>query len=308
MNIINSKNAGAVALKDALQYINNIPQNALEQLVNPKVSPYYGFVDVEISGVPSFTMFSNNDDFVAQAYFWRGIDAYESTSLKLWTALARRSVSIFDIGAYSGVYSLAASKASPKSKIYAVEALDRVYSRLLINKAANSAANINCFNFAVSDNDSEIDLLIYSGQDILVSGSSTVPDVCTRAPHESKRVRSVTLDSFIESNAIPGVGLIKIDAEGAEHLIMKGARKAIGRYLPDIICELLPAAKTDDVISFFSSLGYKYYKISESSMKLVQHLTPPVSVGSSDYNTFISVKSSSELLSLLPGFEIIELN
>lgn len=308
MNVINSRNAGAIALKGALQYINDLPQNVLEQLASPKASPYYGFVDVDISGVPSFTMFSNNDDFVAQAYFWRGMDAYEGTSLKLWTALARRSASIFDIGAYSGVYSLAASKASPKSKIYAIEALDRVYSRLLINKAANSAANINCFNFAVSDCDSEIDLLIYSGQDILVSGSSTVPEACARAPHESKRVRSLTLDSFIESNAISGVGLMKIDAEGAEHLIMKGARNVISTHLPDIICELLPAAKTDDIIVFFNSLGYKYYKISESSMKLVQHMSPPVSVDPPDYNTFISVKNGGELMSLLPGLEVIELN
>jgi FkbM family methyltransferase len=306
MNVINAKNAGALALKDALQYMHGVPQSVLEQLISSKTLPWYGFVDVDISGVLPFTMFSNNDDFVAQAYFWKGTDAYESTSLKLWSTLAKKSASIIDIGAYSGVYSLAASKASPKSKIYAIEALDRVYSRLLINKAANSAANINCFNFAVSDCDSEINLLVYSGQDILVSGSSVVPDVSDRVACESKRVKSLSLDSFVESNAISTVGLIKIDAEGAEHLILKGAQKVIKSYLPDIICELLPVAKTNDVFGFFSLLGYKYYKISESSMRLVQHVTPPVSINSTDYNTFISAKSSAELLSLLPGFEIVE--
>lgn len=305
MNVISSKNAGALALKNALQYMRDVPQSVLEQLASPKILPWYGFVDVDISGVPPFTMFSNNDDFVAQAYFWKGADAYEGTSLKLWTTLAKRSVSIIDIGAYSGVYSLAASKASPKSKIYSIEALDRVYSRLLINKAANSAANINCFNFAVSDCDSEINLLVYSGQDILVSGSSTVPDACDRIPCESKKVKSFTLDSFVESNAIPSVGLMKIDAEGAEHLILKGAQKVISSYLPDIICEILPVAKTNDIFSFFSSLGYKYYKISESSMRLVQHITPPNSLESVDYNTFISIKNSAELINLLPGFEVV---
>ncbi|KPU61406.1 methyltransferase, FkbM family domain protein [Pseudomonas fluorescens] len=308
MNVIKSKNARAIALKEAFQYVSDMPQTIFDQLASPKVSPYYGFADIEISGVPSFAMFSNNDDFVVQAYFWKGADAYESTSLKLWTALARRSASILDVGAYSGVYSLAASKASPKSKIYAIEALDRVYSRLLINKAANSAANINCFNFAVSDCDSEIELLIYSGQDVLVSGSSTVPEACDREPHESKRVKSLSLDSFIQSNAIPNVGLIKIDAEGAEHLILKGAHKTISSALPDIICELLPAAKTNEIISLFGSLGYRYYKISESTMKLVEHLIPPVSVEAPDYNTFVSAKSKGELLHLLPGFEIITMD
>ncbi|MGE8066726.1 FkbM family methyltransferase [Pseudomonas sp. NPDC089569] len=305
MNIINSKNAGALALKNALQYINDVPKNILDQLTSPKALPWYGFVDVEISGVPSFTMFSNNDDFVAQAYFWRGLDAYESTSLKLWTALARKSANIIDIGAYSGVYSLAASKASPKSKIYAIEALDRVYSRLLINKAANSSANISCFNFAVSDCNAEIDLLVYSGQDILVSGSSTVPDACARTPHETKKVRSLSLDSFVEMNGISSVGLMKIDAEGAEHLIIGGAKEVICNYLPDIICEFLPTAKADDIAVFFDSLGYKYYKIFESSMKIFQHLTPPVTIEPPDYNTFISAKSHAELLSLLPGFEVV---
>src|SRR3712207_3489738 len=38
--------------------------------------PYFGYVDIEVENVPPFLMFSNNDDQVAQTYFWYGPDSF----------------------------------------------------------------------------------------------------------------------------------------------------------------------------------------------------------------------------------------
>lgn len=308
MKAIQSRNEAALSLRKLKQLS---PENyhdsiELNSLINQ--SPYFGFVDIEISDNTVFSMFSNNDDFVARAYFWNGKDAYEATSLKIWSALSKKSSHIIDIGAYSGVYSLSAAKNNPKSKVYAIEALDRIYSRLLINKKANAISNLRCFNFAISDRDSEIDLFIYSGEDILVSGSTTVAEVIDREPCEKKTVKAVQLDTFVTDNAIPKIELLKIDAEGAEHLILKGAERIISASKPDMICELLPNSELSKISRFLDTLGYRYYKISESSSTLKEYETPQASIDPPDFNIFITTKSSSELEIALPFLSFDHLN
>jgi FkbM family methyltransferase len=308
MNTMESRNEAALTMRK----LNLLSPQAVDE--NPDLDslaikhPYFGFVDIEIGETPAFSMFSNNDDFVARAYFWKGKNAYESTSLKIWSTLSTKSSHIIDIGSYSGVYSLAAAKSNPKSKVYAFEALDRVYYRLLTNKKANAISNLKCFNLAISDKDSEIVLFIYSGEDILVSGSTTVSEVTDRIPYEKKIVKSVQLDSFAKDNSIPKVGLLKIDAEGAEHFILKGAEQLISASKPDIICELLPTSELSTISEFLEAFGYRYYKISESSLVLKEYETPPASLEPPDFNILMTTKSTHELELALPFLNFDHIN
>lgn len=300
MKAMENRNEAALTLRKLKLLFPQASDEISELETLTSQSPYFGFVDIEIGENTVFSMFSNNDDFVARAYFWRGKDAYESTSLKIWSTLSTKCSHIIDIGSYSGVYSLAAAKSNPKSRIYAIEALDRVYSRLLINKKANTVSNLKCFNFAVSDRDSEIELFIYSGEDILVSGSTTVSEVTDRTPFERRVVKAVKLDTFVKENSIPKVELLKIDAEGAEHFILNGAKELIEGSKPDIICELLPTSELDTISNFLGTFGYRYYKISESSLILEEHETPPASIEPPDFNILMTTKSPSELELALP--------
>ncbi|UZM16116.1 FkbM family methyltransferase [Pseudomonas kielensis] len=308
MKNMGSRNEAALTLRKVQFLFPEVSHEIAELDSLTKRSPYFGFVDIEISDNALFSMFSNNDDFVAQAYFWKGKDAYEATSLKIWSTLAKKASHIVDVGAYSGVYCLSAAKTNPKSKVYAIEALDRVYSRLLINKNANSTSNLKCFNFAMSDQDSEVELLVYSGEDILVSGSSTVAEVTDRKPCEKKIIKGVRLDTFIAEKSISKVELLKIDAEGAEHLILNGAEQLISSSKPDIICELLPTSELSHISKSLGFLGYRYYKISESSLLLKEYETPPASIEPPDFNILMTTKSSSELEAALPFLSFDHLN
>ncbi|MGI9050773.1 MAG: hypothetical protein ACR2GU_15600, partial [Rubrobacteraceae bacterium] len=98
-----------------------------------KKYPYYGFIEVKVEGVPPFVMFSNNDDRVAQTYFWYGPNAFESLSLRIWREMVRNSEYVFDIGAFTGVYSMTAALANPEARICAFEPIKRVFGRTTIN-------------------------------------------------------------------------------------------------------------------------------------------------------------------------------
>ena len=187
-----------------------------------KLVPFFGFVDIEISNCPEFVMFSNNDDYVAKKYFWNGRDAYEPMSLQLWLRLAKSKAVIFDVGSYTGLYSLAAAITYPKCKVIAFEPIELIYSRLLINKMSNNLGNMTVRNIALSDKTRLIYMNVFNGDTVLSTGSTIMEGAKKRPVHQRKKVKSSTISQQLAELNLKSLDLIKIDAEGAEHLVLKG--------------------------------------------------------------------------------------
>lgn len=299
--LIDDRNRAAIDLRDSYRALGlgrYIPTTELR-----KLAPYRGYVDVEISGVPTFCMLSNNDDFVAERYFWEGRDAYEPMSLRVWSALAARSAVTLDIGSYTGVYGLAAAMVNRKSKVHAFEALDRVHSRLMINKEANSLGNITPWHLAISNSEGELELNVYSGESVLVTGSS-IEDKSSRAVQEKKRVATTTIDRLRSDRLAvqPKVGLIKIDAEGSEHLVLEGARALLAELRPDILCELLEGAETDAMTTSLRSLGYRFLRIDDEALTLEETSDLVAARGMHDLNTLVTTKTADEVRAAVSAF------
>lgn len=277
-----------------------------EVAVLSKHFPYYGYVEVEVTGAKPFVMLSNNDDFVAKRYFWGGKDAYEGTSLALWTTMARTAPFILDVGSYTGVYSLAAASANQKGKVFAFEPLDRNYLRLLLNRGVNQFANINAVNKAVADSEGSLHLNVYAGDAVLVSGSSLVEQENVDAV-EKRLVGTVQLDTFLRDKPAR-IGQMKIDVEGAEHLVLAGAREVIRRDMPDLFVELLPTARIQSLSEFFDGLGYNYFGIDDGAgdLRKVEVLSARGdmdTVNLDALNTLITRRSAEQLAAL--GFRVI---
>ncbi|MCP4178860.1 MAG: FkbM family methyltransferase [bacterium] len=289
--IVNRINEEAIKLKNE--------NNVIRENCSVIKIPFYGYIDIEIDGTSCFTMFSNNDDFVAKNYFWKGANAYEPMSLSLWSKLASKSKCTFDIGSYSGIYSLAAAKANSKSKVHAFEVLNRVFTRLLINKKINDIPNLSVINKGISDVKGFINLNVYSGDQILVSGSSIVEKNIGREIYKKEKVEVTTIDDYVNEVGIKRLDLVKIDAEGAEHLVFNGGRKTILKDKPDIICELLNGAQFKELENYFLKLGYNYYKIKEQDNELMQINTLTPAKTMNDLNVLISQKSFKELKNII---------
>jgi FkbM family methyltransferase len=289
-DLINKINSGALALRNVRHTFGNLPPELASPFSLSKAAPYFGFVDISIGGVANFVMFSNNDDFVVKNFFWNGADAYEPMSLKIWLAFAKNSSVVFDVGSYSGIYSLAAASQNRKCKVYSFEAIDSVYYRLLINKMANSFANIEMHNLAVCDNDAGAEFNVYAGESVLSTGSTMIEKDRGREVFCKKRVRSSSLDMLVDNLKISSLDLLKIDAEGAEHLVFGGGRKILQRFRPDIICEFLKDSRIDEIDSILRVLGYKYFHINEKLMK-IQAVESIAADGDMDsLNTLITTK------------------
>jgi FkbM family methyltransferase len=119
-----------------------------------------------------------------------------------------------DVGAYIGGYSIRAAKCC---KVYAIEPLPANYKILKINEKLNNV-KINSFNIAAGKEKGKIKL--YYRPEHYFS-----PSIKYKYK-EFIEVEMKPLDEIINEESID---LIKIDVEGAEDLVLEGARNCLKR-------------------------------------------------------------------------------
>lgn len=204
--------------------------------------------------------------------FWTGLlGAWEKESLALWIKLSKHSNVIFDIGANTGVYSLISKCVNPDAKLYAFEPVKRVFEKLILNTQINNY-DINCLEIAASN---------YSGDAVIYD--SNTPHTYSVAVNKKldstelnaveTKIKTITLDSFCEANAIRNVDLVKIDVETHEAEVIEGFIKVIRTCKPTILIEILESEIGKNVESMISDLGYLYFNINEiDGIKLVDHI------------------------------------
>lgn len=79
-------------------------------------------------------------------------------------------------------------------------------------------------------------------------------------------VKTRPLDTFLDANN--PIGLIKIDVEGAEFLVLKGAQNILRQQRPYVLFEFglgasdMYQSKPEDLFAFFEQLQYKLYTLS----------------------------------------------
>jgi FkbM family methyltransferase len=147
-----------------------------------------------------------------------------------------------DIGAYSGSYTiLMASLCGQTGQVVAFEPDPYARALLAKNVALNpEVKGPTVEGCACSDEIGEATLFSRGGDSQSSLARSAVE--CSPAHHsEEILVSTVTLDSYISERRLPDAGCVKIDAEGAEIRILKGATRLLASDA-DIVCELHPYA------------------------------------------------------------------
>lgn len=135
---------------------------------------------------------------------------------------------IFDVGANRGNYSRNIKKRFPNSKIYCFEPNPYIFEKINENKENNLLA----FNIGMSSKEGEQKMFL-SKDDINGELSSLNEDVI-KVIHQQKNTNSVnikttTIDKFCKDKQINNIDLLKIDTEGHELEILKGASAMIAQ-------------------------------------------------------------------------------
>lgn len=135
---------------------------------------------------------------------------------------------IIDCGAHIGIDTIELAKIIG-SKIYAFEAVEDVYAKLLIN--TSNISNISCFNLALNSYDGTADFFVSSGSS---DGSSSLlkpkehindhPDVYFK---KINKVACRKLDTWAAENDITKVDMLWLDMQGAEQQMLSASSKIL---------------------------------------------------------------------------------
>ena len=201
------------------------------------------------------------------------LGVYEDFEMELFRGLAKKGMTVVDIGANIGYYTLvAASLVGESGRVYAIEPDPTNYALLAKNVKANGYKNVTLIQKAISDCAGNSGLLLdpaHTGKHRL--GHSGEGEQCLP-------VDVTTLDDLLGNER---VDIIKMDIEGAEAKAIQGM-STIMRKNKDlkILTEFVPVlleesgSSSEECLSKLVESGFNIYQIHEKERRLVPLAAP----------------------------------
>lgn len=190
---------------------------------------------------------------------------FEEMLRELYETLLRPGDNAVDVGAHAGDHALPlARRVAPGGSVLAFEPLDACRTGLEARiRAERLESTVTVLPFAIGAEDAEtefvvaVDALAYSGL------RERVYDVPTRLERRTVQVR--TLDGF--TARFPHLEYVKIDVEGGEYDVIRGARSTILRLRPVVSFEFGQSSFAKygitglDMARLWNELGYAVFDI-----------------------------------------------
>jgi len=145
---------------------------------------------------------------------------------------------VIDCGANMGLFSAVSS--AKGANVYAFEPFEHIIQNFL-SKTAIANPNITICKYALSDKEGAVSFVqndnLYAHSRIIDIKDVKDKLLVSNKETETVTVQTITLDKFVQENKLPRVDFIKADIEGAERLLLKGAKNTLKNLAPKLaIC------------------------------------------------------------------------
>ena len=146
---------------------------------------------------------------------------------------------IFDVGGNVGVMSLFFAKQAVNGQIHSFEpthyAIEKFKRNMQLNPDLSQRITLNqCF--VSSDSSPESGLVAYSSWPLAPVNETKHPIHCGVAK-DTGNVPCISLDDYVAREGIDKIDVIKIDTDGYELNVLKGAQQILKKFRPKIIFE-----------------------------------------------------------------------
>ena len=155
-------------------------------------------------------------------------ESYEADERALVARSLKEGMTVIDIGANIGLYSLIADMlVGPSGTVWSIEPSEETFQRLLNNRRLNNTSRVKPLKTALGASDDQSILLVrevgkLDGERFLATDE---PGIALEA--DAENVSLVTLDTLCRRNGIDRVDFIKMDVEGGEYAVLQGARQLL---------------------------------------------------------------------------------
>jgi FkbM family methyltransferase len=192
---------------------------------------------------------------------------FEPNELAFLTETLDRGMTFVDVGANEGVFSLlAAQRVGPAGRVLAVEPSDREMERLRRGVVMNGLGGVvTCVQTALGETSGRAVLHVanseHAGHNTL--GAFVYASVSNRG---DEPVRVMTLDDLVGKHELDRIDLVKIDVEGAELQVLRGAVRVLEEMRPMLLLEVQEAsllaqgATTADLFGLLRAHGYDLFE------------------------------------------------
>jgi len=163
------------------------------------------------------------DELTSQAYLRA---AHEPAMQQLFLRHLRPGSVVWDVGAHAGFHSLfAALLVRPTGRVFAFEPSPRTRDSLEFRVRANPELDVVVMPYALGDCCSVLGMETSRGSQSHISESARWT------------VEGRTIDSLVDEGCCPPPDLIKIDVEGYEEPVLRGALETLRKFSPILLCD-----------------------------------------------------------------------
>ena len=173
-----------------------------------------------------------------------------------------QDILIFDVGANTGQSALSFTKSFPYSSIHSFEPTPKVFS--ILEKSVRDKKNIFPHNLACSSKDEKLQFNTFKTS---VNNSMLSANYLEG---ETIEVQACRLDTFCMENNCGDVNILKVDAQGYDLEVLKGANVLLDENKIGVICiELLlkeyyeNQSSFEEIYIFLKNKGYRLYGLYE---------------------------------------------
>jgi FkbM family methyltransferase len=180
--------------------------------------------------------------------------SFEQAEIETLTEAARPGTVAIDAGAHVGVFTIPLARAvGTAGAAWAIEPLPENVRRLRANLRANGLHNVTVLAAAASDVDGQVAFEVagdsaYGSTREVLSGWGTA---------EVIQVSAVRLDTEWRRHGMPRVSVIKIDVEGAELRVLRGAENLLRALRPQLLIEVPDPDELEQIMRYLSSFDYE---------------------------------------------------
>jgi FkbM family methyltransferase len=234
---------------------------------------------IETNGC-KFILFKKND-IVSDSI--RHTGGFEQALLKIANAILSECEDgvVLDIGANLGVFTIPLAKTFPHIKFNAYEPQRVIYYQLCGNIIINSLHNVYAYEYAISDREEEVEIQLPNYMTEGNIGAFSIdPEVREKAYEASTKGEvEFMISTYLDALNIENIRLIKIDVEGLEMAVIRGAVQTLtNNGYPPIMFEAWThkewfQPRRQELYKLLEDLGYEITKLGENN--LAQHNSKP---------------------------------
>ena len=187
--------------------------------------------------------------------YWLG--SYELNKRLVFERLVEPGMVVYDIGANVGYFSLlAAVLTGSDGRVFAFEPLPRNTHYLRRHVQINKLENVEVIEAAVSD---------HMGEAYFDLGPSTA--MGHLASEGELKVTLISLDRMVDEGRLPPADVMKVDVEGAEYDVLRGAKKLLETQRPILFLDTHGRKAHHFTVALLDALGYRFEILDGKNMQ-----------------------------------------